>query len=400
MNALYGAPARVRVLAADLVAHWETRSEQMRKFIGGPGKGIIVCATRQICADLYEQIIAIKPDWHHDDIDKGKIKVVYTGGPDDLEPIRKHVRRPSQNKLIQHRAKDIDDELELVIVQSMWLTGFDSPPLHTLYLDRPMRGAALMQALARVNRTFRDKQDGLLVGYAPLTENLYAALAEYTADDQRTKPLGRDLDEAMAKVRDLLDTIGNVILAGYDWRAVRSPGRRGHTSTRCSARSTTCATRQRPATRSRKAKPTLAERFRVAAARLARFYALCSSHKEMREPRDEIAFFEEIRVWMAKFDAEDRRARGLPIPADVEMYLRQLTAGAVEAGRSPTCTRRPESRARICRTWTRRSSSGCSRPATRTWPSRRCGGSSSRRCARSPGTTSSVSRASPTDWSR
>ena len=91
------------------------------------------------------------------------------------------MRRPSQNKVIQHRAKDIDDDLELVIVQSMWLTGFDSPPLHTLYLDRPMRGAALMQALARVNRTFRDKQDGLLVGYAPLTESLYAALAEYTA---------------------------------------------------------------------------------------------------------------------------------------------------------------------------------------------------------------------------
>ena len=197
-------------------------ASQTRKFIGGPGKGIIVCATRQICADLYEQIIGLKPDWHSDDIRKGKIKVVYTGGPDDPAPIRKHVRRPSQNKLIQHRAKDIDDELELVIVQSMWLTGFDSPPLHTLYLDRPMRGAALMQALARVNRTYRDKQDGLLVGYAPLTENLYAALAEYTADDQQTKPLGRDLDEAMPRVRDLLDTIGNVILAGYDWRTVKA----------------------------------------------------------------------------------------------------------------------------------------------------------------------------------
>ena len=209
MNALYGAPDRVRVLAADLVEHWEARSEQMRKFIGGPGKGIIVCATRQICADLYAQIIALKPDWHDDDIAKGKIKVVYTGGPDDKKPIRDHVRRPSQNKLIQHRMKDIDDDLELVIVQSMWLTGFDSPPLHTLYLDRPMRGAALMQALARVNRTFRDKQDGLLVGYAPLTENLYAALAEYTATDQQTKPLGRDIDQAMSKVRDLLDTIGN-----------------------------------------------------------------------------------------------------------------------------------------------------------------------------------------------
>jgi type I restriction enzyme, R subunit len=332
MNALYGAPDRVRVLAADLVEHWDARSAQMRKFIGGPGKGIIVCATRQICAHLYEQIIGIKPDWHDDDIDKGKIKVVYTGGPGDPEAIQAHVRRPSHNKLIQHRMKDIDDDLELVIVQSMWLTGFDSPPLHTLYLDRPMRGAALMQALARVNRTYRDKQDGLLVGYAPLTENLYAALAEYTAEDQQTKPLGRDLDDAMAKVRDLLDTVGNVILAGYDWRAVktaRSP------RAFVNAVAGTVNYLRDPATPGNQVaegEPTLGDRFRLAASKLARFYALCSTHKEMREHRDEIAFFEEARVWMAKSDAEDRRARGLPIPADVEMYLRQLTAGAVEAG--------------------------------------------------------------------
>jgi type I restriction enzyme, R subunit len=332
MNALYGAPDRVRVLAADLVEHWESRSDQMRKFIGGPGKGIIVCATRQICADLYGQIIGLKPDWHHDDIDKGKIKVVYTGGPDDPAPIQRHVRRPSRNKLIQHRAKDIDDALELIIVQSMWLTGFDSPPLHTLYLDRPMRGAALMQALARVNRTYRDKQDGLLVGYAPLTENLYAALAEYTADDQRTKPLGRDLDEAMARVRDLLDTVGNVILAGYNWRAVRAAR-----SPRAYLNAVAGAVNYlrdpaTPGNQVAEGEPGLGDRFRSAASKLARFYALCSSHKEMRDLRDEIAFFEEIRVWMAKADADDRKARGLPIPADVEMYLRQLTAGAVEAG--------------------------------------------------------------------
>ena len=333
MNALYGAPDRVRVLAADLVEHWEARSEQMRKFIGGPGKGIIVCATRQICADLYGQIIGLKPDWHDDDIAKGKIKVVYTGGPDDPDPIRTHVRRPSQNKLIQHRMKDIDDDLELVIVQSMWLTGFDSPPLHTLYLDRPMRGAALMQALARVNRTFRDKQDGLLVGYAPLTENLYAALAEYTATDQQTKPLGRDIDEAMSKVRDLLDTIGNVILTGYDWRAVKTAR-----SPRAYINAVLGAVNYlrdpaTPGNQVEEGEATLGERFRAAASKLARFYALCSTHKDMRELRDEIAFFEEIRVWMAKMDAEERRAQGLPVPADVEMYLRQLTAGAVEAGK-------------------------------------------------------------------
>ena len=332
MNALYGAPDRVRVLAADLVEHWEARSGEMRKFIGGPGKGIIVCATRQICADLYAQIIAIKPDWRSGDIAKGKIKVVYTGGPDDPEPIQKHVRRPSHNKLIQHRMKDIDDDLELVIVQSMWLTGFDSPPLHTLYLDRPMRGAALMQALARVNRTFRDKQDGLLVGYAPLTENLYAALAEYTATDQQTKPLGRDIDQAMSKVRDLLDTIGTVILAGYDWRAVKAArSKRAYINAVLGAVNY-LRDPATPGNQVGEGEASLGERFRAASSKLARFYALCSTHKDMRDLRGEIAFFEEIRVWMAKMDAEERRARDLPVPADVEMYLRQLTAGAVEAG--------------------------------------------------------------------
>jgi type I restriction enzyme R subunit len=172
----------------------------------------------------------------------------------------------------------------------------------------------------------------LLVGYAPLIENLYSVLAEYTADDQRTKPLGRDLDEAMARVRDLLDTIGNVILAGYDWRAVRSA--RSARSYLNAVAGTVNYLRDpaTPGNQPAEGEPTLGDRFRSAAAKLARFYALCSSHKEMRDHRDEIAFFEEIRVWMAKADADDRRARGLPVPADAEMYLRQLTTGAVEAG--------------------------------------------------------------------
>ena len=242
------------------------------------------------------------------------------------------MRRPSRNRLIQHRAKDVDDDLELVIVQSMWLTGFDSPPLHTLYLDRPMRGAALMQALARVNRRFRDKQDGLLVGYAPLTENLYAALAEYTASDQRTRPLVRDIDEALAQVRDLLDTIGNVILAGYDWRAVKSARSPRAYANALAGTVNYLRDPATPGNQVTEGEPTLGERFRSAASKLARFYALCSSHKEMREHRDEIGFFEDIRVCMAKADADDRKARGLPVPADVELYLRQLTAGAVEAG--------------------------------------------------------------------
>ena len=171
------------------------------------------------------------------------------------------------------------------------------------------------------------------VNSRPRTDAIFSrSLAEYTADDQRTKPLGRDLDEAMAKVRDLLGTIGNVILEGYDWRArlkARSP--RAFLNAALGAVNYL----RDPATLGNQVaegEPTLSDRFRLAASKLARFYALCSSHKEMGAYRDEIAFFEEIRVWMAKADADDRRARGLPVPAEVELYLRQLTAGAIEAG--------------------------------------------------------------------
>ena len=332
MNALYGAPARLEKLSADIVAHWAARSEQMRKFIGVPGKGMIVCATREIGAKLYERIIAIKPDWHDPDIRKGKIKVIYTGGPGDEELIQQHVRRPSHNKVIQHRAKDPDDDLELVIVQSMWLTGFDSPPLHTMYVDKPMRGAALMQAMARVNRTFRNKQDGLLVGYAPLTENLYAALAEYTARDQNTRPLGRDIDDAITKVQDLLTVVGDEILGGYDWQGIRA-GK----SPRAYLNAVLGAVNflrdpSNPGNQVKDGELTLGERFRAASAQLARLYAICSSSGVLADLRKDIAFFEEVRVWMAKYDAEERRARGETVPPDVELYLRQLTAGAIEAG--------------------------------------------------------------------
>ncbi|MCG5463442.1 type I restriction endonuclease subunit R [Micromonospora sp. MED01] len=333
MNAVYGAPDRVEALAADLVAHWQTRSEQMRKYIGGPGKAMIVCATRDICARVYDEMIALLPDgWHSDADDLGKIKVIYTGGPDDEPHIRKHVRRPSQTKVIRARAKNSDDELELIIVQSMLLTGFDSPSLHTLYLDKPMRGAALMQALARVNRTFRGKEDGLLVGYAPITQSLHEALAEYTKSDQDTKPVGRDTDEAVAKLRDLHDVLCGTILAGYDWRGVLSSGAKNAFMNAGFGTIDYLRDPSLPENQPEPGEPNLAERFRRAAATLDRLYALCSSSGDINDLRDDIAFFQAVRVWMAKFDVEDRRSRGLPIPAEVALYLRQLTAGVIEAG--------------------------------------------------------------------
>ncbi len=332
MNRVYGAPDRVRKLSEDVLAHWAARSEQMRKFIGVPGKGMIVCATREICADLYERIVAIKPDWHSDDIDKGKIKVVYTCDATDEAKLRKHLYRPAQKKVIQQRAKDPDDELELLIVQSMLLTGFDSPPLHTMYADKPMKGAALMQALARVNRTFRNKQDGLLVGYAPLTENLFEALAEYTARDQDLRPAGRDVADAVAKVKDTLAVLSDQILSGYDWRA-----RRAAAGPRAYWNAVTGAVDYlrdpaSPGNQVEEGEPNLAERFRRAAGQLARMYAICRGSNEMADLRDDIAFFEDVRMLNARFDAEERRARGEAVPPDVELYLQSLTASAIEAG--------------------------------------------------------------------
>ncbi|HRA04340.1 MAG TPA: DEAD/DEAH box helicase, partial [Arachnia sp.] len=218
INSIYGAPERLRTLAADIVEHWEKRRARVITEIEGPGKGLIVCATREIAANLYSAIVELRPDWHADAIDGGRIKVVFSGTASDQPPISDHVRRESENKVIKKRLATAEDPLELVIVKDMMLTGYDSPPLHTLYLDRPLKGALLMQTLARVNRTFRGKSAGLLVAYAPLTDNLAHALAEYTLSDQRERPMGRDVGEAVELARALVEQLRDLVRP-VNWRA-------------------------------------------------------------------------------------------------------------------------------------------------------------------------------------
>ncbi|MGH3778801.1 MAG: type I restriction enzyme endonuclease domain-containing protein [Pseudonocardiaceae bacterium] len=205
VNAVYGAPARLATLAEDIVAQWEIRRDRMRPFIESTGKAMIVCATREICANLYAAIIALRPDWHCDDVGKGRIKVVYSGTPSDTPPVVHHVRRDSQNAAIKERLRNVDDELEIVIVKDMMLTGYDSPPLHTLYLDRPLKGALLMQTLARVNRTYRGKEDGLLVAYAPLADNLRTF---YDAVAQNESAVAEQGEDVLAKIaRELVSVM-------------------------------------------------------------------------------------------------------------------------------------------------------------------------------------------------
>ena len=337
VNAVYGAPERLGELAKDLVGHWEARRGVVAPFIadteGAPtfGKAMIVGGTREICANLYSAIVALRPDWHSDELDRGKIKVVYSGTASDAPPVADHVRRDSANNAIKERLKDADDELELVIVKDMMLTGFDAPPLHTLYLDRPLKGALLMQTLARVNRTFRGKADGLLVAYAPLAENLAKALAEYTSTDQEKKPVGRDVDEVAALARELVDQVRGM-LAGHDWRAVLDkPGPKSFLNAVHGAVNYL----RSPATPGNSpsddgAQP-LAVRYRQVSGQLARAWALCSGSGALEGLRPEIQVYEEIRVWMGKFDALDRQGRGEPVPEEIQRMLGQLIASATDA---------------------------------------------------------------------
>jgi len=331
VNAVYGAPERVKQLAQDIVTHWEVRRSLVAKFIEAPGKALIVCSTREICAKVYAAIVALRPDWHSRDIEAGGIKVVFSGSASDAPPVSDHVRRESQNARIKERLATADDPLEIVIVKDMMLTGYDSPPLHTLYLDRPLKGALLMQTLARVNRTYKGKPDGLLVAYAPLVDNLQRALSEYTTDDQRDRPVGRTSEEAADLARQLVEALRG-LLTGHDWRAVLQAG---GTKAYLQALTSTANYLRSPATPGNQVEDgeqTLGARYRTLSAQLARAWALCNGPTNLPSLDPEARFYEEVRVWMAKYDAEDRRARGEPIPEEIQRLLSVLIDTATTSG--------------------------------------------------------------------
>lgn len=346
MNAMYGAPARVRDLAADLVEHWEGRRERMQPFVGASetggaaGKAMVVCATREICVRVYDALRELRPEWHSDEVDRGAMKIVFSSNSrKDPAHLLAHALSDSRRKAVVNRAKDPDDQLELLIVNNMLLTGFDAPPVHTMYLDRPLKGANLMQALARVNRRFRAKEDGLLVGYAPLTENLQRAIAEYTEADQQDRTLGQDVDRALDELRNEYDILAD-ILRGFEWRKrLETPSKTAFIDAAIKAANYLRDPRTAGNNPDGLDDPrrTLGRRFREHAHRLERFYALSASAKNIGERfpdhpawRRDVQFFVEVRAYMAKYDAMDREARGLPVARDIELYLSQLTSSVVE----------------------------------------------------------------------
>ncbi|MGW0769730.1 type I restriction endonuclease subunit R [Streptomyces sp. NPDC002676] len=338
MTTVYGAPDRIAALADDLVAHWERRRELMRPVLGSPGKAMVVCASREICVRLYDALAERRPGWAGDQADDGVMKIVFHGERTDPEHLRRHALRKAQQRTVQARAKDPDDPLELLIVHSMLLTGYDAPPVHTLYMDRPMRGANLMQALARVNRRFRGKQDGLLVGYAPLTDSLTKALAEYAPGDREDRTLGADIDRAITHVRNELTVIEG-LLAGSGWRELLADTARPEARRRALRLvSNFLRDPRNPGNQVTGDAEPLSVRFKESAYRLERYHRLCSMSRELVERcrdlpawRRDIAFFTEVRAWMVKLDAADREASGEPLSAEVQLYLRQLAASVIDA---------------------------------------------------------------------
>ncbi|MGI6678471.1 MAG: type I restriction endonuclease subunit R [Dehalobacterium sp.] len=211
LEAIVGAGERVKLIARDIVEHFEKR-EQAQENDGG--KAMIVAMSRRIAIDLYKEIVALRPDWHSDDLLKGKIKVVMTGASSDPAQWQKFIGTKATRETLAKRMKDKNDELKMVIVRDMWLTGFDVPSMHTMYIDKPMQGHNLMQAIARVNRVFKEKQGGLIVDYIGIAEKLKEALAQYTESDKKTTGVDTEIaSQVLLEKHDLIKEL----LHGHDY---------------------------------------------------------------------------------------------------------------------------------------------------------------------------------------
>ena len=304
LEAVVGAEKRVALVARDIVEHLERRIEAM------DGKAMIVCMSRRICIDLYRALARLRPEWEHDGDDKGQIKVVMTGAASDPPEWQPHVRNKPRREALAKRFRNADDPLRIVLVRDMWLTGFDAPSLHTMYVDKPMRGHGLMQAIARVNRVFRDKPGGLIVDYLGLAHELKQALATYTESGGRGKT-ALDQAEAVAVMQEKYE-ICRGLFHGLDYaswidgtpaeRLALLPAAQEHVLAQEDGK----------------------DRCLRTVRELSRAFALAVPHDESIRIRDDIAFFQVARSVLAK------RAEGEARPEeDLDRAVRQIVSRAV-----------------------------------------------------------------------
>ncbi|MDI3335066.1 type I restriction endonuclease subunit R [Defluviimonas aestuarii] len=293
VEALVGADKRMHQVASDMVKHLEARLEGMS------GKAMAVCMSRRICVSLYKHIVELRPDWHSDDDTKGAVKIVMTGSASDPLDWQPHIRNKKGRDDLAKRARDPDDPLKLVIVRDMWLTGFDAPCMHTMYVDKPMRGHNLMQAIARVNRVFRDKPGGLVVDYIGIFQNLKKALAEYSESDQdRT---GIDEEQTVAVLAEKLDVVRGMFHGhDYSWGVSGEPAER--LLALADAMDWVFKKQHEAAARvdGEEAKGKERQRFQLAVVELGKAFALASASEFARGVKEEIGFFQAVRSAIVK----------------------------------------------------------------------------------------------------
>ena len=304
LEALAGTEKRIALIAQDLVDHFERRLEAME------GKAMVVCMSRRICVALYNAIVKIRPGWHHQDDDKGHLKIVMTGSAADPLNWQTHIRSKQRREALAARFKDPKDPFQIVIVRDMWLTGFDVPCLHTMYLDKPMRGHGLMQAIARVNRVFRDKPGGLVVDYLGLAHELKQALANYTESGGKGQT-AVDQAEAVAVMLSRYEVCCGMF-HGFD----RSQWNTGTAQQRLSV----LPAAQEHILREEDGK----NRFVKAVGDLSKAFALAVPHDKALEIRDDVAFFQAVRTVLTKGSPGGRRS-----PEDLELAIRQIVSRAV-----------------------------------------------------------------------
>ena len=293
VEALVGSEKRLAMVAADLVRHFDDRVAAM------DGKAMVVCMSRRICVALYNKIIELRPDWHSEDDAAGKIKVVMTGSAADPQSWQPHIGTKARRDLLAKRAKDPKDALKLVIVRDMWLTGFDAPSMHTMYIDKPMKGHGLMQAIARVNRVFRDKPAGLVVDYIGIAQNLKNALGQYSGSDQRQA--GIDESEAVAVLLEKYEVV-KAMYHGFDY----GRGLAGTPHERLVVLAEAIEwilDRQHDAAAketSDDGKRRENRRYQDAVLALSKAFALASASDAARDIRDEVGFFQTVRAALVK----------------------------------------------------------------------------------------------------
>lgn len=289
LEKLVGSAPRMTQIGKDLVQHFETRIETM------PGKGMVVCMSREICVDMYDAIVAIKPEWHDLDPDKGAIKIVMTGSASDKAKLQPHIHNKETKKLFEKRFKDVNDPLQLVIVRDMWLTGFDAPNCHTMYIDKPMKGHNLMQAIARVNRVFKDKPGGLVVDYIGIANELKAALKTYTNSNGKGKPTV-DTHEAFAILLENIEKLHGIMhgcdYSGYEDNALQLlPRVMNHILSLEGANKELDGKK----------------RFLDIMANVRASFTLCGTLDEAQAYSKEIAFFGAVKNAISKFTTIDKR---------------------------------------------------------------------------------------------